>query len=181
MCALRARLGRPLSCADLDADRPGGRGAAPSRTALIEQLGGWRRICAILGQPYLTGRSVTSGAWANQGYAYRTLPAAYRATLRTTASTEDGYRTQLAPGVVPGVDQDPVVSGKDCIVMQAGGTRTRGGGSGEAGEQTMWADRQGTCCARIAPVSAHRMGSGCSTTATTGYDPTRGASRRLTS
>lgn len=108
--ALRARLGQPLRRADLDANWPGGRAVAPSHTVLIKRLGGWRRICAILGQPYLTGRSVTSGAWANHGYAYRTLPAAYRAALRTTAPAEDGYRARLAPGVVSGVDRTPALA-----------------------------------------------------------------------
>src|SRR2546423_1157742 len=80
---MQARHGGELRQEHLLQHRPGGRGIAPSRNAVVERFGGWKRVCELLNQPYRIGRPPTSRAWSNQGYAYRTLVGAYHAALRT--------------------------------------------------------------------------------------------------
>jgi hypothetical protein len=59
---IQARHGGELRQAHLLQNRPGGRGIAPSRNAVIQRFGGWKRVCALLGQPYRLGRPRTSSA-----------------------------------------------------------------------------------------------------------------------
>ena len=105
---LQARHGGTLLRAHLDLDRPGGRGVRPSRTAILERLGGWRGVCALLGQPHRIGRPHTTSAWSNARYAYRTLPAAYAAAARDAAAGGTGV-VRLAPDLVAGVREKPVL------------------------------------------------------------------------
>jgi len=107
----QAQYGGELRQEYLMRDRPRerGRGVLPSRNAIIERFGSWQRVCELLGQPYRMGRPTSSGAWSNARYAYRTLPAAYQAALRSTPTLEGVQRVRVAPHVVPGVVRDPVL------------------------------------------------------------------------
>ena len=105
---LQARHDGTLLVAHLDLDRPGGRGVRPSRNAILERLGGWPRICALLGQPHRIGRPRSTSAWSNARYRYRTLSAAYAAAARGLASDSTSM-VRLAPDLVAGVRENPVL------------------------------------------------------------------------
>jgi ROS/MUCR transcriptional regulator protein len=104
---IRARHGGELRQEHLLQHRPGGRGIMPSRNAVIQRFGSWKRVCELLNQPYHIGRPRTSSAWSNRSYAYRTLVAAYQAALRTPRLSDGGHAVALAPSVVPGVERNP--------------------------------------------------------------------------
>jgi hypothetical protein len=55
----------------------------------------------------VTAEPLTSGAWSNRRYAYRTLVAAYQAVLRTPRLSDGGHAVAVAPGAVPGVERNP--------------------------------------------------------------------------
>jgi hypothetical protein len=55
----QAEAGGVLTRHDLDRHRPGVPGLLPSASAVVHRFGSWRRVCELLGQPYLTTRRPT--------------------------------------------------------------------------------------------------------------------------
>ena len=95
---LQARHDGELRQEYLLQNRPRGRGIAPSRNAVIQRFGGWKRVCEMLNQPYRTAvgsdryvGAISGRVAANRASSSRrTFPISLRGN-RSTTKTRFGH------------------------------------------------------------------------------------------